>query len=146
MQIITISGNATRDAELKFTQSGKSVSGFGVAVNDRIKNEAGEWVDGEPTFIDVTAWGKLAEGVAATVTKGTRVVVSGRLRTEVWVGQDGETRRSLKLTADEVGLSVLFMSAAGVTPYDRERQPQVQRQSAAPAGDGFDPYNEEEPF
>lgn len=143
---ITISGNATRDAELRFTQSGKSVASFGVAVNDRVKDASGEWVDGEPTFIDVTAWGKLAEGVGATIEKGTRVVVTGRLRTEAWTGEDGEVRRTLKLTADDVGMSVMFRGVGGVTsPSGARSEPQVQRSSSA-APDHFAPADDEEPF
>lgn len=142
---ITISGNVTRNADLRFTQSGRPVAGFGVAVNERVKGPDGEWTDGEPTFVEVTAWGKLGEGAGAVIRKGERVVVTGRLRTRTWTGSNGEERRSLELVADDIGQSVLFRGQPG--SYDGQRQgaaaqPQVTR------GDDFAPFGggDEEPF
>jgi len=104
---VTIVGNVTRDPELRYTKSGAAVTGFGVAVAAREKGDNGEWVDGEPSFYDVTCWRLLAESVAEAVGKGKRVVVTGKLRQSSWE-QDGQKRSKVEVVADDVALSVLF--------------------------------------
>lgn len=102
INVVVISGNATRDAELRQV-GGSSVLEFGVCVNDRRKNEAGEWVD-VPNFVDVTMWGKRAEALAPMITKGKALTVSGRLHWRQWQGKDGSTRSKLDVVASEVVL------------------------------------------
>lgn len=77
---ITIVGNVVTDPTLSFTPQGVAKTSFRVAANDRKKNDAGEWVDGDSTFISVTVWRNLAENVAESVQKGTSVVIIGRLK------------------------------------------------------------------
>jgi single-strand DNA-binding protein len=107
----TIVGNATRDPELKFTNTGIAVASFGVAVNDRKFNKAtNEWED-DPSFFEVTCWKELAENVAETVARGTRVVVVGRLKWRQWENKDGETRSKVEIVADEVGPGLRWATA-----------------------------------
>lgn len=99
---VTISGNLTRDCEVKRTSSGMAIVTFSVAVNERRKNnQTGEW-DNYPNYIDVTWFGTYAEKCAATLTKGARVSVQGRLRQDRWQAQDGSSRSRLGVIAEEV--------------------------------------------
>lgn len=95
---VTISGNATRDPELRSTPSGTSVCQLGVAVNERVK-QGDNWSD-RASFIDVTAWGSLAEQIAKQVHKGKQVVVTGRIRQDRWQAQDGTNRSKVYVVAD----------------------------------------------
>jgi single-strand DNA-binding protein len=103
----TIIGNVTRDPEQRFTGSGMAVTSFGVAVNERTKNESGEWVDGEASFYDVTCFRLLAESVAEVVGKGDRVIVTGKLKQSRWE-KDGVQRSKIECVADDVAKSVLW--------------------------------------
>ena len=113
---VIISGNLTRDPELRKTAGGLPVLGFGMAVNDRRKNQAtGEWED-YPNFIDCTIFGSRAEGVAKYLTKGTKVAVEGKLRWSTWE-KDGAKRSKIEVIVDELE----FMSkteAPTVDPVD----------------------------
>lgn len=101
---VTISGNLTRDCEIKRTASGMAIVSFTVAVNERRKNnQTGEW-DDYANFVDVTWFGTYAEKCAATLTNGTKVCVDGRLRQSRWQTQDGQNRSKLEVIADEVEL------------------------------------------
>lgn len=101
---VTISGNLTRDAEIKRTASGMAIVSFTVAVNERRKNnQTGEW-DNYANFVDVTWFGTYAEKCAATLTKGSKVCVAGKLRQSRWTTQDGQNRSKLEVIADEVEL------------------------------------------
>jgi single-strand DNA-binding protein len=108
---VTIVGNATRDPELRFTPSGAAVANFGVAVNRRWQNRAtNEWEEAV-SFFDVTAWTQLAENVAESVLKGTRVVVTGRLDQRSWETQDGEKRSKVDIVADDIAASLRWATA-----------------------------------
>ncbi len=97
----TISGNLTRDAELRQTQGGMAILGFGVAVNDRRKNsQTGEWED-YPNYIVCTMFGKRAESIASYLTKGAKVAVEGKLRWSSWE-QDGTKRSKIEVIVDEI--------------------------------------------
>lgn len=102
----TIIGNATADAELRFTPQGKAVASFTVAVNERVKNDDGSWGDGDATFIRVSVWERLAEPVAEAVKKGTGVILTGKLKSRTYEDREGVTRMSIDLTADNVGITV----------------------------------------
>src|SRR6266536_1558406 len=114
---LTIIGNLTADPELRFTPSGAAVVKFTVAHTPRSKR-GDEWVDGEPTFLDCTAWRQLAENVAESLAKGARVIVTGRLRTDRWEtdgrnGQPaGEKRSRMVLDVDGVGPELAYATAA----------------------------------
>ena len=99
---VVISGNLTRDAELKATNSGTHVLTFGVAVNDRRRNQqTGEWED-YPNFIDCTMFGARAEAVSRFLSKGTKVAIEGKLRYRAWETQDGAKRSKLEVVVDEI--------------------------------------------
>lgn len=126
---VEISGNLTRDAELRSTQSGMQVLGFGVAVNDRRKNQrTGEWED-YPNFVDCTMFGARAEKLAQYLAKGTKVAIDGRLRYSQWEG-DGQKRSKLSVVVDDIE----FMSR--------------REASSREAEDGYDAavYDEDIPF
>ena len=98
---VMISGNLTRDAEIRSTQSGMAILGFGVAVNDRRKNQqTGEWED-YPNFVDCTMFGTRAEKIANYLAKGSKVAIEGKLRYSSWE-RDGEHRSKLEVIVDEI--------------------------------------------
>ena len=99
---VVISGNLTRDPELKATNSGTHVLSFGVAVNDRRRNQqTGEWED-YPNFVDCTMFGARAEAVSRFLSKGTKVAIEGKLRYRAWETQDGAKRSKLEVVVDEI--------------------------------------------
>jgi single-strand DNA-binding protein len=115
---VTVVGNATRDPELRFTNSGQAVASFGLAVNRRWQNrQTQEWEE-SVSFFDITCWAQLAENVAESVQKGSRVVVTGRLDQRSWETQDGEKRSKIEVIADEVGPSLRWATAQ-VTKNER---------------------------
>ena len=130
---VIITGNLTRDPELRATQSGMQVLSLGVAVNDRRKNQAtGEWED-VPNFVDCTMFGTRAEAVSRYLSKGTKVAIEGKLRYSSWE-KDGQRRSKLEVIVDEIE----FMS--------RREQP---AQAAAPVqaqAEPLDVYDEDIPF
>ncbi len=108
---LTIVGNLTDDPELRFTPSGAAVCKFRVAHTPRTRDGQDGWKDGEPTFLDCTAWRQLAENVAESLARGTRVIVAGRLRTERWESKEGEKRSKVVLDVDAVGPELAFATA-----------------------------------
>ena len=119
-----ISGNLTRDPELRQTASGMSVLGFGVAVNDRMKNQAtGEWED-YPNFVDCTMFGKRAESVSRFLSKGMKVTIEGKLRQSRWQDkQTGANRSKLEIVVDELE----FMSRGQESPQPIQQAPNYQQ-------------------
>jgi single-strand DNA-binding protein len=115
---VTIIGNLTREPELRYTASGRGNAQFGVAVNRRWQNrQSGEWEE-QTSFFNVVAWGDLGENVAASLTKGSRVIVSGRLEQRSYETQQGEKRSVVEIVADEVGPSLRWAQAT-VTRNER---------------------------
>jgi single-strand DNA-binding protein len=107
---ISILGNLTRDPELRFTPSGTAVASFGLAVNRNIQNKnSGEWQT-SVDFFNVTAWYKLAENCAESLSKGDRVLVSGRLSQDNWEDKDGQKRSAVRIIASVVAPSLEFAS------------------------------------
>lgn len=133
----TVTGNLSRDPELRYTSSGKAVASFGVAVGSRRKNAQGVWEDGETSFYDITCWDTLAENVAESLIKGARVVVTGRMQQSRWEDKDGNKRSKVEVVADDVGPSLRWATAE-VTKVERSTMP------ATPALGGLEPG--EEPF
>ena len=115
---ITISGNITRDPEMRYTPSGVSKVTFGVAVNRSWRNQQTQEWDEQTSFFNVVAWRQLAENVGASLTKGSRVVVSGRLEQRSWETESGEKRSIVEIVADDVAPSLRF-ATAGVTKNER---------------------------
>lgn len=108
--IVTIVGNATADAQLRYTGAGAAVASFTVAQTPRTK-KGDEWVDGNPTFYRCSAWRQLAEGCAETITRGMRLVVHGRLTTREYE-KDGQTRMSVELDVEAVGPDLRYATAS----------------------------------
>ena len=108
---VTVIGNLTDDPELRYTPNGAAVCKFRIAVNRRTPDGAGGWTDGEASYFSVNCWRSLAENVAETLTRGTRVVVSGRLQYRAWESQDGEKRSAVEIEADEIGPSLRWATA-----------------------------------
>ncbi len=99
---VFISGNLTRDPEMRTTQGGTVVMGFGVAVNDRRKNPStGQWED-VPNYVDCTMFGNRASAVSQYLSKGTKVTIEGRLRWHQWQDQNGNNRSKLDVIVDEI--------------------------------------------
>jgi single-strand DNA-binding protein len=116
----TITGNLTRDPEIRYTREGQATTTLGVAVNRRWQNrETGEW-DEATSFFDVVTWRELAENVALSLTKGMRVVVTGRLEQRSWETEEGDRRFKVEIVADEVGASLRFATAE-VHRIERQR-------------------------
>lgn len=124
---VCISGNLTRDPEIRRTAGGTAVMSFGVAVNERAKDANGEWVD-RPNFVDCVMFGTRAEAVGRYLSKGSKVAIEGKLRWSQWQAQDGSKRSKLEVIVDEIE----FMSRS-------EQQGNAPAQQAyAPAADVYD--------
>ena len=108
---VTLVGNITRDPELRFTPSGQAVATFGLAVNRRWQNrQTNEWEE-QTSFFDVKCWAQMAENVAESVSRGSRVVVSGRLEQRSWETDQGDKRSKVEVVADEVAPSLRWATA-----------------------------------
>ena len=110
MQQVQIS-NLTADPELRFTPSGAAVVSLRVACNDRYQDAQGQWVDADPTFVNVSAWRGLAENVAESLHKGDQVVVVGVLQGRTWESEDHERRSANDVTASYVGAGLSYGTA-----------------------------------
>jgi single-strand DNA-binding protein len=111
---VTLVGNVTDDPELRFTPSGAAVANFTVAVNRRYKNQAGDWEDKLDGFFKCSCWRDMAENVAESLKKGTRIVVTGRLQQRSWDDQEGNKRSAVEIQVDEVGPSLRWATASVV--------------------------------
>ena len=135
---VNISGNLTRDPELRATQGGMQVLGFGVAVNDRRRNQqTGEWEDYQ-NFVDCTMFGNRAASVARFLAKGSKVAIEGKLRWSQWETQDGGRRSKLEVVVDELE----FMSR---NENGSQGQAYGRGEVAQPAMEAV-PYDDEIPF
>jgi single-strand DNA-binding protein len=97
---VILLGNLTRDVEVRYLQSGTAVADIGMAVNDRRKGQNGEWVD-ETTFVDVTLWGRTAEVAGEYLTKGSPLLVEGRLKYDTWE-KEGQKRSKLSVVCERM--------------------------------------------
>ncbi|RJT76894.1 single-stranded DNA-binding protein [Arthrobacter cheniae] len=110
--IITVIGNLTADPELRFTPSGSAVANFTIASTPRtFDRQSNDWKDGETLFLRCNVWRESAENVAETLTKGTRVIAQGRLKSRSYDTKEGEKRTVMELEVDEVGPSLRYASA-----------------------------------
>jgi single-strand DNA-binding protein len=109
---ITVIGNLTNDPELRFTPSGSAVANFTVASTPRTYDrQANEWKDGETLFLRASIWREAAENAAESLTKGMRVIVTGRLKSRSYETKEGEKRTVVELEADEIAPSLRYASA-----------------------------------
>jgi single-strand DNA-binding protein len=161
--VITVVGNLTADPELRYTQSGHAVANFTVASTPRtFDRQANEWKDGDALFLRSTAWKELGEHVANSLTKGSRVIVQGRLRQRSYTDKEGQQRTSIELEVDEIGPSLRYATAqvtraqgqggrgaaSGAPAGDWDSRPAPTPQTGA-QGDAWAPaggYNDETPF
>src|SRR5580693_896610 len=107
----TIIGNLTREPEIRYTREGQATAQLGVAVNRRWQDRATQEWQEATSFFDVVCWRDLAENVALSLSKGMRVVVTGRLEQRSWETEEGEHRSKVEITADEIGPSLRFATA-----------------------------------
>jgi len=124
--VITVVANLVDDPELRFTSTGAAVAKFRVASTPRfLDRQSGEWKDGEALFLSCNVWRQAAENVAESLSRGTRVVVQGRLKQRSYETREGEKRTVYELEVDEVGPSLKYATA------------KVQRMSRSSGGGGF---------
>jgi len=136
--VITLIGNLVDDPELRFTPSGAAVASFRVASTPRTYDrQSGEWKDGETLFLSCSAWRQLGENVAESLTRGSRVILSGRLKQRSYETREGEKRTVFEVDVDEVGPS-LRSATAKVTRTSRSGGG-FGGQSQGPAAD--DPWS-----
>lgn len=147
---VTVVGNLTRDPELRFTTGGKGIASFGLAVNRRYQQN-GEWQE-KVSFFNISAWDTLGENAAASLTKGTRVIVTGRLEQREYETQQGEKRNVVEIVADEIGPSLRW-ARAEIERTQRSNPdggPSNTGGAQRPSGGGGRPadpiYGDEEPF
>ena len=143
MNSVTIIGNITRDPELRYTSNGNALCKLGIAVNTRRK-DGDEWVDGDPQFYDVTVWGEMGENIAESVTKGTRVIVAGKLQYRTWEADDGSKRSAVDIVAEEVAPSLRWATATVTRTEKKGSGGGGRSQSKPSSGGGF--YDDEEPW
>jgi single-strand DNA-binding protein len=110
--VITVIGNLTADPELRFTPSGAAVANFTVASTPRMfDRQTNEWKDGEALFLRCNIWREAAENVAESLVRGSRVIVSGRLKQRSFETREGEKRTVVELEVDEIGPSLKYATA-----------------------------------
>jgi single-strand DNA-binding protein len=110
--ILTVVGNLTADPELRFTPSGAAVANFTVASTPRIfDRQSNEWKDGDALFMRCSIWREAAENVAESLTRGSRVIVQGRLKQRSYETREGEKRTVVELEVDEIGPSLRYATA-----------------------------------
>ena len=127
--VITVIGNITGDPELRFTPSGAAVANFTVASTPRtFDRQSNEWKDGETLFMRCSVWRDAAENVAESVQRGTRVIVSGRLKSRSYETKEGEKRTVVEMEVDEIGPSLRYASA---------KVTKTQRGNGQGSGGGF---------
>jgi single-strand DNA-binding protein len=146
---VTLVGNITREPELRFTGGGKGVASFGLAVNRRFQVN-GEWQE-KVSFFNVVAWDTLGENAAASLHKGTRIIVNGRLEQRDYETREGEKRTVVEIVADEIGPSLRW-ARAEIERISRDSaggSSGGSPSSSGPSGGGRAPdpvYGDEEPF
>ncbi len=145
---VTLVGNLTRDPELRYTTGGRGNASFGLAVNRRYQVN-GEWQE-QTSFFNVVAWGQLGENAAATLSKGSRAIVSGRLEQRSYETQQGEKRNVVEVVADDIGPSLRWAQAT-IERNERSTSEGGFGGSSGGGGGGGartpDPiYGDEEPF
>jgi single-strand DNA-binding protein len=110
--VITVVGNLTADPELRYTQNGLPVANFTIASTPRtFDRQANEWKDGEALFLRASVWREFAEHVAGSLTKGARVIATGRLKQRSYQDREGNNRTAIELEVDEIGPSLRYATA-----------------------------------
>ncbi|MCH8922026.1 MAG: single-stranded DNA-binding protein [Planctomycetes bacterium] len=153
---VILVGNLTRDPELRYIPSGKAVTDIGMAMNERYKNSSGDWVE-DVTFVDVTMWGRTAEVACEYLSKGSSVLIEGRLKFETWE-KDGQKRSKLKVIGDRMqmlsgrggggggGGSGSGGSAATSSQSSEYQQPPAEYEQPAATAAASEPAGDDIPF
>ncbi len=137
MNKVIIKGNLTRDPELRYTPSGTAVCSFGLAINEKWQDHSGEWQE-RVNFFDVECWKRLAENVSQYMSKGSPVLIDGRLKQDRWE-KDGQKRSKVKIVAQ-------FVEFLYPAPKKDSRPPEGGRSRGEDAGQEFDMPDEDVPF
>jgi single-strand DNA-binding protein len=158
--IITVVGNLTADPELRYTQTGLAVANFTIASTPRnFDRQANEWKDGDALFLRASVWREFAEHVAGSLTKGSRVIATGRLTQRSYETREGEKRTSIELQVDEIGPSLKYATATVIkaarsdgswdTRASQPEEPWATPGTATPATDAWSTpglYGDDTPF
>ena len=160
---VTVVGNLTADPDLRFTSTGVAVLDFTVASTPRIYDrQSGEWKDGEALFLRCNIWREAAENVAESLTRGSRVIVTGRLKQRSFETREGEKRTVVEVEVDEIGPSLRYATAkvnkasrsggggggfcGGFSGGSRGSEPKDDPWGSAPASGSFSGADDEPPF
>lgn len=144
---ITLVGNLTRDPELRYTTGGRAVANFGLAVNRRYQVN-GEWQE-QVSYFNVVAWGDLGENAAATLSKGMRTIIFGRLEQREYENREGEKRSMIEVVVDDIGPSLRYAQAQVEKTQRSEGGSGGSTGGGGGGGGGRAPdpvYGDEEPF
>ncbi|MFI6689625.1 single-stranded DNA-binding protein [Streptomyces sp. NPDC050485] len=135
--LVTVVGNLTADPELRHTATGMPVAGFTIASTPRVFNrERNEFVDGEPLFLRCSLWQQTGENAAASLTRGTRVIVTGKLRQRTFDDKEGQRRTTVEIDAEDVAVSLTYARVAVTRTHRSAAGPQTSPPSApGPAAD-----------
>jgi len=150
--IITVVGNLTADPELRYTQNGLAVANFTIASTPRtFDRQANDWKDGEALFLRASVWRDFAEHVAGSLSKGSRVIATGRLKQRSYETKEGERRTAIELEVDEIGPSLRYATAqvtrtaggggGGRSVSSGQDEPWAPSAPAASSGGGADVWN-----
>jgi len=132
---VILVGNLTRDPQLRYIPNGTPVADLGLAVNNRYKNSNGEWVE-EPTFVDITLWARTAEVASEYLSKGSPVLIEGRLKLDTWETSDGQKRSKLKVVGERMQMLGTRSGASGGGPAPAPQDSEYSQ--AVPPSQGFD--------
>jgi single-strand DNA-binding protein len=137
MNKVFLSGNLTRDPDIRYIPSGTAVSEFDIAVSRRYKNKNGETKD-ETSFINIETWGKTAEFCSQYLKKGRRILVEGRLRQDSWEAQDGTKRQRIRVVADRVQFADFKPGAGAAAPEPADQPAEPTTEAGADKSEGVD--------
>ena len=141
---VTMTGNLTADPVLKSTKTGSSLLTVGIAVTRRWRDKQDNWEE-QTSFFDLTAWGELADNAAASLSKGNKVVVVGRLEQQEWTDKnDGSTKKKIVVIADDIAVSLRKATVEGVSKSGAPAGQQFQNAGKKPAAASF--LDDEPPF
>ncbi len=143
---VILLGNLTRDPEIRYLQSGTAVADVGLAVNDRRKNANGEWIE-EATFVDVVLWGRTAEVAGEYLSKGSPVLIEGRLKLDRWEGKDGQKQSRMRVVCERMQMLGAQGDGRGpaTAPAGRTAAKQNTEYSQPVPPDDFEPQPPEIP-
>ena len=139
---ITVVGNLTRDPELKYTRNDNAMVRFSVADNHRYMRD-NEWQD-KTSFVDCVAWGDIAENISNSLTKGTRVIVVGRIDQQTWENEDGDKRSKLEIAVDSIGPELRWATTEVTKTGGNDGRPSGGGKSKRRSEPVYD--DDEEPF